>query len=78
LKLPVLAETDNGADSPHLREPKLDWETGAGKSYLIPALDIIDFQVLLNEFDRHFVDPQTYAMQRGVDRQPLLTMAPYS
>ena len=61
LKLPVLAEADNAADSPHLREPKLDWETGAGKSYLIPALDIIGFQVLLNQFNRHYVDPPTYA-----------------
>ena len=61
LKLPMLAEADDGAAAPHLREPRLDWETGAGKSYLIPALDIIGFQVLLNQFDRHFVDQQTYA-----------------
>ncbi len=31
---------------------KLNWETGAGKSYLIPALEIPAFLVLLNIYDR--------------------------
>jgi hypothetical protein len=30
----------------------LDWDTGAGKSYLIPALEVPGFLVLLNLFDR--------------------------
>lgn len=35
-------------------EPKsaMSWETGAGKSYLIPALEIPAFLVLLNVYDR--------------------------
>src|SRR5262245_4006792 len=44
-------------DAPHEREleptaDELDWRSGAGKSYLIPALDIVGFQLLLNAFDR--------------------------
>lgn len=34
------------------RKPVLDWETGAGKSYLIPALEIPTFLFLLNFYDR--------------------------
>src|SRR5688572_24213343 len=30
------------------------WETGAGKSYLIPALEIIGFDFLLNRFDHAY------------------------
>jgi hypothetical protein len=63
LKLPLLASADDSAASASntAKRPKLDWETGAGKSYLIPALDIIGFDTLLNQFDRHFVDKHDYA-----------------
>jgi len=36
----------------------LDWQTGAGKSYWIPALEVGGFIFGLNQFDRHFVDPK--------------------
>jgi hypothetical protein len=36
----------------------LDWETGRGKSYWIPALEVGGFIVGLNVFDRLFVDPE--------------------
>lgn len=63
LRLPVLAASDDAPETRGigLRKPKLDWETGEGKSYLIPALDIIGFDTLLNVFDRNFVDKQVYA-----------------
>jgi hypothetical protein len=35
------------------------WETGAGKSYLIPALEIPGFLVLLNVYDRFAYSDQT-------------------
>jgi Domain of unknown function (DUF3943) len=38
--------------------PVLNWETGAGKSYVIPALELGAFIFSLNQFDRHFVDPK--------------------
>jgi hypothetical protein len=31
------------------------------KSYFIPAVEIVTFQVLLNQFDRHFVDEEVYS-----------------
>src|SRR4030042_3302275 len=37
---------------PEVPKPALSWETGAGKSYLIPALEIPGFILLLNGFDR--------------------------
>lgn len=36
----------------------LSWETGAGRSYLIPAGEIVGYELLLNLFDRHFVEPK--------------------
>jgi hypothetical protein len=38
----------------------LDWETGAGKSYVIPALELLGFVVALNQFNRHFIDSDEY------------------
>src|SRR5205823_11231302 len=61
LKVPALGERDPSATASEPRKLKLDWETGAGKSYLYPALEIIGFDTLLNQFDRHFVDKHVYA-----------------
>ncbi|MDO8356089.1 MAG: hypothetical protein Q7U76_06845 [Nitrospirota bacterium] len=36
----------------------LNWETRAGRSYVIPAGELIGYLVLLNQFDRRFVDPK--------------------
>jgi hypothetical protein len=36
---------------------KLVWETGAGRSYVLPAGEILLYEFLLNLFDRHFVEP---------------------
>jgi hypothetical protein len=38
----------------------LDWETGAGKSYLIPALELAGFVFGLNQFNRHFINSEEY------------------
>ena len=37
----------------------LSWETGEGKSYIIPALEIGGYIFLLNQYDRHFVEPRS-------------------
>jgi hypothetical protein len=60
LKLPALAQTDAKAYAADARAPKLDWETGADHSYLIPALEIVGFEALLNLFDRTFEGGPTY------------------
>ena len=49
-----------GPLAPSASKDVLSWETGEGKSYLIPALDIIGFELLLNQFDRHVIDSETY------------------
>ncbi|HTF89609.1 MAG TPA: DUF3943 domain-containing protein [Planctomycetota bacterium] len=33
---------------------------GKAKSYLVPAADILGFDFLLNQYDRHFIDEDTY------------------
>ena len=40
------------AKPPAELKPVLSWETGEGKSYLVPALEIPGFIILLNAFDR--------------------------
>ncbi|HJV56856.1 MAG TPA: DUF3943 domain-containing protein, partial [Methylomirabilota bacterium] len=39
---------------------KLDWETGEGKSYAIPALEVPAFIFGMNQFNRHLVDSKEY------------------
>lgn len=47
-----------GPPAPEGPKQRLNWETGAGRSYVIPAGELIGYLVLLNQFDRHFVDPK--------------------
>ncbi len=37
----------------------LNWETGAGRSYLIPAGELLAYLFLLNQYDRHFTAPKS-------------------
>lgn len=48
--------------------PVLSWGTGEGKSYLIPALDILGEEFLLNQYDRHFVDKEVYGSTLSTSR----------
>jgi hypothetical protein len=36
----------------------LHWETGAGRSYLIPGVEILAYVFLLNQYNRHFHEPK--------------------
>jgi hypothetical protein len=45
----------------------LSWETGEGKSYLIPALELPSFLVLLNLYDRTFLHTKTQEGSRTYD-----------
>src|SRR6202000_36554 len=40
--------------------PVLDWGTGRAHSFLVPALEIPSFELLLNRFDHYASDPDTY------------------
>lgn len=44
---------------------KLDWETRAGRSYLLPAGEILLYEFLLNLFDRNFVEPKSDYQTNG-------------
>src|ERR1700760_251243 len=52
------APTAFAAEEP---KPVLDWGVGAGKSYLIPGLEIPAFELLLNRYDHYAVDASVYA-----------------
>jgi hypothetical protein len=62
-------------------QPVLDWKTGAGRSYLIPAAEVAGFIFGLNQFNRHVggnkdydSDPDTFWKNLGTapqfDRDP--------
>jgi hypothetical protein len=51
------APTAFAAEKP---KPVLNWGAGDGKSYLIPALDILVEEFLLNQYDRHVIDSEVY------------------
>ena len=36
----------------------LNWETGAGRSYFLPTVEIPAYILLLNQYNRHFTEPQ--------------------
>lgn len=44
--------------APDAPNQTLNWETRAGRSYVIPVGELIAYLVLLNQFDRHFVEPK--------------------
>jgi hypothetical protein len=50
-------EPSRVAPTPQTPRLVLSWETGEGKSYLIPGVEIIAHLFLLNQYDRHFAEP---------------------
>jgi len=67
LKLPNLSQPDPPADAP--RGEVLSWETGAGRSYLIPALEIVGFEFLLNRADRLLLNDPAYHVNAATIKQ---------
>lgn len=53
---------DHATHAPHTTfssgSTVLNWETGAGRSYIIPMSEILAYIFLLNRYDREFVDPK--------------------
>lgn len=56
----MLHKSDPPASASAIQKPVLSWETGTGKSYVIPALEIIGFDFLLNRYDYYFIDKDVY------------------
>ena len=46
-------------------EHTLNWETGAGRSYLIPGIEVLAYLFLLNQFDRHYTEPTSAYATNG-------------
>jgi hypothetical protein len=62
----------------------LSWETGAGKSYVIPALELGGFVFGLNQFNRHFLEDSSdyesdaHSIARNLRTAPILDKDPFS
>jgi len=61
----------------------LDWDTGAGKSYLIPALEVPGFIFGLNQFNRHVLGGNDYdtdwdSIWRNLRTAPVFDTDPFS
>jgi hypothetical protein len=50
---PVTSDTGSTRES-----VLLNWETGEGRSYLIPSVELLSYMFLLNQYDRHFTEPK--------------------
>ncbi len=55
------------------RSSRLNWETRAGRSYVIPAAEILTYLFLLNQFDRHFTEPMADYRTTGTTIRQHLT-----
>src|SRR5690242_3773191 len=54
---PVLPGKEPSERTQTQKDNRLHWETGAGRSYLIPAAEVLGYLFLLNQFDRHYTQP---------------------
>lgn len=61
--------------APEASKPVLSWETGAGKSYLVPALEIPSFIILLNGFDR-LAYPNEVEGEKSLRHEPVDLLGP--
>jgi hypothetical protein len=43
----------------------LNWETGTGRSYILPATEVLTYLFLLNQYDRHFTEPTSEYRTNG-------------
>jgi hypothetical protein len=62
---PGAAAAQAPATAPASTAPVLNWDTGEGKSWLIPGLEVPGFILALNLFNRFFIDPDEYGSDFG-------------
>lgn len=53
----LIGPVQPGKESDQQKANTLNWETGAGRSYLIPGVEVLAYLFLLNQFDRHYTEP---------------------
>jgi Domain of unknown function (DUF3943) len=63
--------------------PVLVWETGEGRNYLVPAIEIAGFIFALNQFNRAFIDDHEYdsdvhTFARNLGTEPVYDKDPFS
>jgi hypothetical protein len=80
--LGLLTPAAGGAAEP-APAPVLSWETGEGKSYIIPALELGAFIFGLNQFNRSFIDDREYdsdihTFSRNLRTEPVYDKDPFS
>jgi hypothetical protein len=56
----ALAAPTARAEEPRPRGSVLDWDSGTGKSYVIPAAEVVGFIAALNAFNRLVIDSDEY------------------
>ena len=71
------------APRPGAAAEPLSWETGEGKSYVIPALEIAGFLTGLNQVNRHLIDSKEYgsdghSIWRNLRTEPVFDRDPFS
>src|SRR6185503_8313606 len=59
------------APDPKAAEPKLSWDTGAGKNYLLPALEIFGFDFLLNRANQQIYEGNDYDVSSSTIKRNL-------
>jgi len=52
-----LAPTAFAANPP---TPVMNWGVGGGKSFTVPAIEVVGYEFLINRFDHYAIDHQTY------------------
>lgn len=71
---PVNHAGQTGAPAQHPdRSSTLNWETREGRSYLIPAAEVLTYLFLLNQFNRHFTEPMEEYRTTGTTIRQNLT-----
>jgi hypothetical protein len=81
LLLTLIGSRVGAAEEPSA--PVLSWETGAGKSYVIPAAELAAFIFGLNQVNRHLVDADEYgsdghSIWKNLSSAPVYDKDPFS
>jgi Domain of unknown function (DUF3943) len=80
---PGLGSAEDTPPAPRSPANVLDWETGAGKSYLIPALEVPGFVFGLNQLDRNIYGGTDYdtdadSIWKNLQTAPVYDKDPFS
>lgn len=81
---PALRTAAPATPDTEAQKPVLDRDTRARRSYVIPAFEVAGFIFLLNQFDRHFIDPKevyrtnAHTTWKNLNRKHVIDTDPFS